>query len=109
MNFQFGGASKLFGRKIYLPIDRFAYVPKSEEGLQEYIFAYKTRVPTPNEEPDIYRNAQVSQNNPDEVTLRYECLNEIVLLLTIASDDNFRTENSELVSKNEAFKVEETK
>ena len=41
MRFEFGGKSKLHGRIIFTYPARISYVPKSEEGLEEYIFAYK--------------------------------------------------------------------
>lgn len=107
MRFEFSGKSGLNGRKVQLPIDRFAYVPKSEEGLQEYIFGYNQRIPTQTEEPDLYREAKVSQNNPDEVILRYDGLDEMVFLLTIEEDNKFRAQNPDVVSQNELFKLEQ--
>lgn len=40
MRFEFGGRSKLNGRTIFIYPARVSYVPCSEEGLEEYIFAY---------------------------------------------------------------------
>lgn len=106
MHFSFSGRSKLYGRKVFQPIDRIAYVPQSEEGKQEYIFAYNGPIPTPAEEPDLFRDAKVIQPNADEATLEYNGIDEIVLLLTLDADDAFREENPEMVAEGELFKIE---
>lgn len=106
MHFSFSGKSKLHGRRVFQPIDRISYVPQSEEGKQEYIFAYNGPIPTPLEEPDLFRDARVLSTNDDEATLEYPGLDEVVLLLTLDADDAFREDNPEVVAQNELFKIE---
>jgi hypothetical protein len=106
MRFEFSEKSGLHGRKLNLPIDRFAYVPQSEIGMKEYIFGYNVKVPTAIDEPELYRDAEVSSDKPNEVVLKYGALDEMVILLTLESDNAFRAANAELVSQNELFKIE---
>lgn len=106
MKFKFSQKSKLYGRKVHHKIDRFAYVPVSEEGMQEYIFGYKARVPRASDEPELYRDANLLKEAPDEVILNYDGLDEMVILITLDADDKFRAENADLVSKCELFKIE---
>ncbi len=106
MKFIFSQQSGLYGRNLVQSIDRIAYVPSSEEGIQEYIFAYENEVPDALKEPELYRGAMVSANGSDEVQLRYDGLNEMVILLTLKADDVFRKENAKLVEQNELFRIE---
>ncbi|MDO8555947.1 MAG: hypothetical protein Q7R96_02120 [Nanoarchaeota archaeon] len=104
--FTFGGASQLAGRTLQQPLARYAYVPKSEEGLQEHIFCYQQQIPGPTEEPQLYQGATVEEHSTEERTLRFTGIDEIIMLLTVAADDQFRTENPELVKKNELFRID---
>ena len=106
MNFEFSKKSKLYGRTVFTPVDRFSYVPVSEEGLTEYILAFKDKVPTAKDEPELYQGSEVEDDAGDEVSLRYPGLDEMVVLLTIEADERFRTENPELVAKNEMFRID---
>jgi hypothetical protein len=106
MQFQFSEQSGLHGRQILRRIDRFAFVPKSEKGQKEYIFAYRDRVPAPTEEPYLYAGAKIESVSPDEVTLSFDGLTEVVMLLTISADDKFRKENPEMVAANEMFRID---
>ncbi len=106
MKFEFNKQSKLYGRKVYQSMDRVAFVPFSEEAMHEYIFAYQNEVPDSNKEPDLYRGAIVSANGSDEIQLRYDGLDEMIILITLQADDEFRKENAKLVEQNELFRIE---
>ncbi len=103
--FEFGGKSGLHGRRVYTPVDRVSFVPQSENGLVEYILAYRKQVPTPMQEPDLYRGAEIKQQ-PGEVELHFPGLVEIVIMLTLEADNEFRRQHQGLVAKNELFKVD---
>ena len=103
--FEFGGKSGLHGRRVYTPVDRISFVPQSEEGLVEYILAYRKQIPTPTQEPDLYGGAEIKQH-PGEVALHFPGLAEIVILLTLEADDEFRKQHPNLVANNELFRVD---
>ncbi len=98
MKFQFGKTSKLYGREVFNSVDRISYVPKSEEGLKEYILVYNNQVPTKEEEPDLYEGANVNVESDGTTILDYN-IDEIVLLLTIAADDEYRKEKPDLAGQ----------
>ncbi len=105
MKFQFSNQSGLHGREVRTPLVRFAYAPRNEDGLREYILVFEGRIPTADEEPDLYRDATISGEG-DELSLRYDRLEEEVMLLTREADNRFRDEHPEIVSANEAFVLE---
>ncbi len=107
MKFQFSEQSKLHGREVRNPIDGFAFVPYSEEGFKEYIFVYENApVPGPKQEPDLYRDAEVTRHADDEIELKFEGLEVAVMLLSKSADKRFRQEHPELVAANELFVIE---
>ena len=107
MKFQFSEQSKLHGRAVRNPIDGFAFVPYSEEGFQEYIFVYDSiPVPGPEQEPDLYKDAEVTRHADDEIELKFEGLEVAVMLLSRDADNRFRKEHPETVAENEMFVIE---
>ena len=91
---------------IQKPFERFSFVPVSEEGKREYIFAYRDNIPSKSEEPGLFNRAIIIRQESDEVELHYANIEEIVLLLTLDADDRFRREHPDLVSQNELFMLE---
>lgn len=112
MDFQFDERSKLYGRILHLPIDRYHYVPSSETGETEHVFCYRDGVPTEKEEPDLFRDAQ-KEVETAQIILRYQTLesekiNEMVLLTTLEADDTFIREHPDLVG-NQMFTIDSGK
>ena len=97
----FGSASELEDIVLQKPINRFSYVPVSEEGLKEHILCYANELPDSGEEPDLYRGADIGSclDNPDEIILNYGTTNESILLLTLKADEKFRAEEPELAAQ----------
>lgn len=108
MRFEFGGVSGLHGRHVLSDeLARVSYVPKAEDGFEEYILAFLQSVPTADVEPELYADAHVDdQTYPGEVHLTYDGLNSKVILLTLVADERFRHANPDLVAKNELFKID---
>lgn len=109
MRFNFGGASSLHGRHVLSgELARVSYVPKAEDGFEEYVLAFLQSVPTAAEEPELYADAtQVDeQTYPGEVHLTYDGLRSKVILLTVEADNRFRNEHPEVVAQNELFTID---
>ncbi len=106
MKFEFGYQSRLHGRPVTKPIDRISFVPQSEEGLIEYIFAYKDKIPDDFDEPKLYHGAVVNNVGPKEKKLVYPGIDEVIIMLTLEEDNRFRAENPKVVDENELFKIE---
>jgi len=91
---------------------RVAYVPKDEgdkkigeRGLPECILTYKSTIPTPEQEPELYAIPhEKDPKQPDEVWLKYR--DATVILITEKEDDKFRKENKDLIERIEALYVE---
>lgn len=91
---------------------RVAYVPKDEgnieigeRGLPECILTYKSTIPTPQQEPELYAIPhETDVKQPEEVWLK--CRNATVILITEKEDNRFRRENESLIERIEALYVE---
>ncbi|MBI5332925.1 MAG: hypothetical protein HZB65_05095 [Candidatus Aenigmarchaeota archaeon] len=108
MKFEFGPRSGLSGRRVNTDVTRIVYAIDTVEGdCPEYILAFSDRIPTSEEEPDLYEGAIVEITGVEETTLRYAHTNEIVLLLTVKADDLYRKYHSEIVGANELLRIDE--
>lgn len=107
MKFEFSKQSKLHGRTVNEPMVRYSHVPKNEDNNIEHIFVYDKSIPSPELEPALYDGATVLVEHTEEIQLRYNGLNEVVMLLTRKADNKFREEHSELVAQNEMFRIDE--
>jgi hypothetical protein len=108
MKFEFGDASKLRGRKVNSPVDRFSYIPRSaDDGFEEYILAFR-ELPPEEAEPDLFKGATADKTTyPGEVWLTYDGLGDTrVIMLTLEADDRFRLNNPGLVAQNELFRLD---
>jgi hypothetical protein len=105
---------------------RVAFVPKDEgdtaigeRGLPEYILAYKEKIPTQIDEPELFgipHQEEVKQKiihnldysdpyeQPTELWLKYQ--KATVILITEKKDDEFREKNKNLIERIEALYVE---
>jgi len=95
MKLRFGGKSKLFGREVFNDYDRIAYAPLSDDGLEEYILSASSTIPNSDQEPDLFRGAEVVKPAQDIVELKYYGLGVKVVLTTIKADDSYRKEHSD--------------
>ena len=107
MKFRFGDQSPFKGIRLNSNMSRFSYVPKSEEGVPEYILVFDEKLPTPIDEPQLYASANPEFDEFDEIVLHYPHTDAIVVLLTEEADNKFRQENAETISANELFVIEE--
>jgi len=106
MKFQFGELSKLHGRKLRREIIRYSFVPSNELGLREHVLVYDGKIPSSQEEPDLYKGASISNMEDNSVELQYAGLEEIVELIGLKEDDEFREKHPDLIAKNELFRVD---
>jgi hypothetical protein len=90
---------------MYIPYERFAFVPSSVEGKIEYIFAYRDSIPTQDEEPELYIGASVTTFEKTQRVLDFGH-EEIVVLLTIEDDDRYKKEHPDIVDQHELFKID---
>jgi len=99
--------------KNHIPLNsdvaRFAYVPKNENGHEEYIYAFRgSSVPSCSTEPELYRNAKIVKQEKRETVLTFPNALTDVVLITKCGDDKFRRENPDIVRSMETFKIQET-
>lgn len=106
MKFEFCPKSKLYGREVFGPVDRYSFVPLSETGETEHIFCYKRGIPGKLDEPQLFRGAKIEIRAEDDITLRYRNKLEVVILMSIAADNRFRREHPEIVRQCEFFKID---
>ena len=96
----------MYGRVLKMDIDRFSYVPSNEAKKIEYVLGYIGKIPSPSEEPDLFRGAKVRNLAPGEIELNYAGIGESVILITTRRDNDFRRDYPEIVAKNEWFVIE---
>jgi hypothetical protein len=87
-------------------IVRLAYMPRNENGQEEYVLVFENRIPDSAEEPQLFREA-VAETGEQEAVLNYPKLNTQIILLTRKNDDDFRKDNPEKVSAMETFRIDE--
>lgn len=105
MKFQFSKFSQLYGRKLEKEIIRYSFIPHNEQGLHEHVLVYRDKIPSSNEEPDLYRDALVKiEGNSAE--LKYFGLEEQVELIGLKEDDEFRKGHPDLIAR-ELFKIDQ--
>jgi hypothetical protein len=98
MKFQFSKFSQLHGRRLEKEIVRYSFIPHNEEGLHEHVFVYNGEIPSPQDEPDLYRGASVKKEG-NSAELRYQGLEEIVELIGLIEDNEFRKQHPDLIAK----------
>lgn len=96
-----------FRRRIQSDVVRLAYVPRNEEGLEEYVLVFKDFIPGPSQEPQLYQKSKVEKRDKQEVQLKYPRLKTEVILITQEEDDKFRKLHPENVDKLETFRMDE--
>jgi hypothetical protein len=107
MKLEFCLKSALRGRRVYTPVSRYAFVPKSETGEIEHILCYPGNIPGKIEEPQLYRDAKIEKRADDDITLRYPGTLEVVIMMSIEADNAFREANPDIVAQCEFFKIDE--
>ena len=107
MKIRFGGKSKLFGREVFNDYDRIAYAPLSDDGLEEYILSASNTIPNSDQEPDLFRGAEVVKPAQGILELKYHSLGVKVVLTTIKADDSYRKEHPDLIQRLELFRIDE--
>lgn len=106
MKFQFGGKSRLFNRRVFCDYDRIVYAPLSDDGLEEYILSISSALPDSDQEPDLFRDAEVVKPTQGIVELKYPELGVKVVLTTIEADDGYREKHPDLIQRLELFRVD---
>lgn len=106
MKIKFGEKSGLQGRKVRTEFDDFIYVPKSRTGMQEYVLIKEGEIiPGADEEPDLYRDAKINDENPKEICLTYQELPDIEVILTTAEEERKIREKLPQIEKNILFEI----
>lgn len=106
MKFRFGGRSRLFNRRVFCDYDRIVYAPLSDDGLEEYILSISDALPNPDQEPDLFRDAEVVKPSQGIVELKYLDLGVKVVLTTVEADDCYREKHPDIIQRLELFRVD---
>jgi len=64
-------------------------------------------LPNSDQEPDLFRNAEVVKLDQGIIELKYHNLDVKVVLTTIEADDSYRKEHPDLIQRLELFRIEE--
>ena len=68
---------------------RFAYAPTANDGFPEYIFAYRSNLPTEESEAELFELAEQKVIEENKIKLFYNSGAEIIFI-TLEADDEWR-------------------
>jgi len=106
MKIKFGEKSGLQDRKVKTEFVEFIYVPESRTGMQEYVLIKENGlIPGATEEPDLYRDAKINDENPKEICLTYPELSRIEVILTTTEEERKIREKLPQIEKNILFEI----
>ncbi len=106
MKVRFGEKSGLQDRNVRTDFAAVIYVPESRTGFQEYVLIKENgMIPGANEEPDLYRGAEINNENPGEICLTYPESPRIEVILTTAEEERKIREQLPQIEKNILFEI----
>lgn len=104
MKFEFSKKSKLYNIKICSDILKFNYIPVSpKRKLEEYVFVVK-EIPTKIQEPDLYNNAEIDEQNKSKIHFLFPKLNILIIFTLEKNEIAFKKDNPK-IQKHELFTI----